>query len=546
MSEQMGRQSMPQPCSQWAKRLAAHLPGDLTPDEQQALRRHVTTCPACAAVLAEYEAMDAGILALPAVESLSFARVESIISTPIPATMNSQGILPITHERERSHLVMPARLKPAARFASLAAAILFVGAIASSLLLVMALHRPQAGNNGGQQPAPVATAKAITKEAIVCPPDGTARAAYMPPLTSTHNHDNLIYVDNEQATSSPKSAEAIVMRYDAVTGQKTAIIKLVATTIINAEVSPDGQWALLVSQSDVSQYELQIVRVDGKYLQTLACSLKEFMYVSWSPSQQWALISEVTSRQAAISVLQFDLLQLATGSLRTLDFGAVTSASGPVFLAWLDDTHFAVAHATDINGSGSYTTTISSFDITQTVKQSPGGGQYLAGPLAGAVNFASNEDGAPLYISQCSGSPQDVTPPCSISEQDIHGGAPQVIYKSTNLAITAIRAYGKSGLLVMIHNILGNTSQNGVYKLNNTTLTRLFPTSESAPTSFNPFTEDPWANVSRDGNWYALKIEVGASDTLAIGSMNGGPLTTIDTRGQDNWSISGAVGWATM
>lgn len=548
MSEQQSSQQMPRPCPQWAARLAARHPDDLTPDEQRALRRHAATCPSCAAVLTEYDAMDAGILALPAVEPLPFASVESIVSALIPATMNSQGAPPLTREQQRARSDMPARFRPVARFASLAVAVLFVGAIAGSLLLVLALHHPQAGNHTGQHPEQNESAqtKAISKQALACPPDGTARAAVMPALTSTHNHDNLIYVENEQATSSPKSAEALLMRYDPVTQQKTAILKLLSATIINAEVSPDGQWVLFVSKTPAPIYQVQLVRVDGSYLQTLACSPKEVMYASWSPTQQWALIGEVTSSQAAISVLQFVLLQLATGNLQTLDFGAVTSASDPVFLTWLDGTRFAMAHATDVNGSGTYTTTITSFDITQAIKQQPGGGQQLTGPLSGAVNFASDEDGSPLSISQCNGSPQDVTPPCSISEQPVQGGAPHVIYKTTNLAITAIRAYSKGGLLVMIEDILGDTSQNGVYKLNGTKLTRLFSTTASEPTSFNPFTQDPWANVSRDGNWYALNIEVGNSDTLAIGSMNGGPLTTIDTREQVNQLNSGAIGWSSM
>lgn len=547
MSEQLSSQQMPQPCPQWAALLAARHPDDLTSDEQRALRRHVATCPACAAVLAEYDAMDAGILALPIVEPLPFANVESIVSTLIPATMNSQGAPPLMRERQRARSDLPARLRPVARFASLAVAVLFVGAIAGSLLLVLALHRPQVGNNTGQHPAQNESAqtKAISKQALVCPPDGTARAAVMPALTSTHNHDNLIYVDNEQAAPSPKAAEALLMRYDTATQQKTAILKLLSVTIINAEVSPDGRWVLFVSKTPAPLYQVQLVRVDGSYLQTLACSPKEVMYVSWSPTQQWALIGEVTSSQAAISVLQFVLLQLATGDLQKLDWGAMTSASDPVFLTWLDRTRFAMAHATDVNGSGTYTT-ITSFDITQAIKQQPGGGQQLAGPLPGAVNFASDEDAAPLYISQCSGSPQEVTPPCSISAQPVQGGTPQVIYKTTNLAITAIRAYDKGGLLVMVDNTQGDTTQNGMYKLNGTNLTRLFSTIASEPTSFNPFTQDPWANVSRDSNWYALNIEVGNSDTLAIGPMNGGPLITIDTHEQTNQSISGAIGWTTM
>lgn len=549
MNEQMGRQHMPRPCQQWAARLAARHPSDLTPGEQRALRSHVATCPACTAVLAEYRAMDAAILALPAVEPLPFASVESIARTPIIATMNSQDMQSATRERRARHADAPARRAALARFASLAAAVLFVGAIVASLLLVMAGHRSQTGNNAvGQNPA----TSGISKKTVACPPDGTARAANMPPLTTMHNHDNLIYVDNEQPAPSPKSTEALLMRYDAVTEQKTAILKLVAATIINAEVSPDGQWLMYVSRSDVNTYALQIVRVDGKYLQTLICSQQEFTDVSWSPDQQWIAINQLlvtpngkASGSTSSDSYRFSLLRLATGAFHTTDLSGVTGSISPDVRVWLDNSHLLVEHVTGVSASN-YTTTLYSLDITQWLKGQQRATQQLTGSLSGAVNAASIGDGAPLYISQCEGSPQEPISPCSISEQPIQGGASQVIYKTTNLAINAIRVYGKSGLLVMIDNVQGDISQNGVWKLNGTSLTRLFPTTDSAPTSFNPYTEDPWANVSRDGRWYALKIEVGSSDTLAIGSMNGGPLTTIDTRGQANWSISGAAGWTTM
>ncbi len=544
---------MPQPCQQWAERLAARHPSDLSPDEQRALRSHVAGCPACAAVLAEYRAMDAAILALPAVESLPFASVESIARAPIIATMNSQGTQPVTRERRAGHSGTPARRAALIRFASLAAAVLFVGAIVGSLLLVMAGHRSQAGNNTvRQRPVTGAPAQGITKKAVECPPDGTVRAAIMPPLTTTHNHDNLVYVDNEQSAPSPKAAAALLMRYDTVTQQKIVILKLVQATIINAEVSPDGQWALYVSRSDVNMYAIQLVRVDGKYLQTLVCSQQEFMDVSWSPDQQWIAINQLlvspngTAPGATNSyAYHFELLRLATGEFHTTDLTGVTGSISPDVSRWLDNSHLLVERVISVSTSN-YTTTLYSLDITLWLNGQQRSMQQLTGPLSGAVNVASDEDGAPLYISQCKGSSQAALPPCGISEQPIQGGAPQVIYKTANLAIDAIRAYGKGGLLIMVDNVLGNTSQNGVWKLNGTSLTRLYPTTDNAPTSFNPFTEDPWANVSRDGRWYALKIEAGSSDTLAIGSMNGGPLTTIDTRGQANWSISGAAGWTTM
>ncbi len=51
------------PCVEWQEKLAATHPDDLSPSHREALERHVASCPACAAVRAEYLAIDALLLA---------------------------------------------------------------------------------------------------------------------------------------------------------------------------------------------------------------------------------------------------------------------------------------------------------------------------------------------------------------------------------------------------------------------------------------------------------------------------------------------------
>src|SRR5258708_20983739 len=63
--------SMPTPCPLRAENLAPTLPTDLSPAERAALNAHLTTCPAWAAGLAEYRAMDRRILSLPPVAPLT-------------------------------------------------------------------------------------------------------------------------------------------------------------------------------------------------------------------------------------------------------------------------------------------------------------------------------------------------------------------------------------------------------------------------------------------------------------------------------------------
>ena len=58
----------PTPCPQWAEKIAARHPDDLSPYERLALREHLLSCPACASTYAAYASMEAGIRNLPPVQ----------------------------------------------------------------------------------------------------------------------------------------------------------------------------------------------------------------------------------------------------------------------------------------------------------------------------------------------------------------------------------------------------------------------------------------------------------------------------------------------
>ena len=95
-----------------------------------------------------------------------------------------------------------------------------------------------------------------------CPAPGTARAAYMPSM-ALGTHPTIVYIVNESTAGTLK-------RYDVVTGGKVEIVKLANTYINSAQLSGNGQWLLFVStQKGASLSKLQLVRMDGQYLQTL-------------------------------------------------------------------------------------------------------------------------------------------------------------------------------------------------------------------------------------------------------------------------------------
>ncbi len=137
------------PCAQWARKLAAAHPGDISSTERAALDNHIQSCPACASVQAEYREMDARILALPPVTPLTGlpASLQHIFSeqpgdeqqhtgkgsaAPIafPTTMQSTPSMPVS-------VTSPKRLM---RLASAIAAVLVVGALIVGFLILFTGH----------------------------------------------------------------------------------------------------------------------------------------------------------------------------------------------------------------------------------------------------------------------------------------------------------------------------------------------------------------------------------------------------------------------
>lgn len=77
-----------QPCAEWAEKLVATHPDDLSPTEWAALEAHIAQCPACAAVRAEYRLMDDLIRNYPVREAL----VHSPSLPPLPRQLASENV----------------------------------------------------------------------------------------------------------------------------------------------------------------------------------------------------------------------------------------------------------------------------------------------------------------------------------------------------------------------------------------------------------------------------------------------------------------------
>ena len=152
------------PCPQWAEKLAARHPYDLSPRESLALNVHLTSCSACADAYSDYASMEYGIRALPSVKPLEV--LPSQLPLQQQETVEQNAPLPFmtTQEREvigafgpllsshgASESSIPRRLR-FTRFATIAAVVITLLLLGSSLALFQ--HRSFPGPSGASS-API-------------------------------------------------------------------------------------------------------------------------------------------------------------------------------------------------------------------------------------------------------------------------------------------------------------------------------------------------------------------------------------------------------
>ena len=136
------------PCSEWADKLAARHPDDLSPADAAALKQHLQTCAACASAYRSYALMESAIRALPVGEPLAALPQQSLLEEPVKgrladAASSEQVIFPRWPRATT-------RRKQFVRFANLAAAVLVVGAIIVASVLLFGTHHPT--TTGGKGP----------------------------------------------------------------------------------------------------------------------------------------------------------------------------------------------------------------------------------------------------------------------------------------------------------------------------------------------------------------------------------------------------------
>lgn len=446
----------------------------------------------------------------------------------------------------------------------------------SALLAACGAQSPTAGKQTGASTAIVSTktptvpkttpttppTTPMPQTQTSCPAPGTARAAITAPLAHG-NHASIVYLATHFSNGSITS---ILKRFDVVTGTTTTILTLTNEVVREPQISADGQW-ILFDHSTITQDQLQMVRMDGRGLQTLYCG-STLSNIIWSSDQQSVLFSQSTSPQTSYGIY---LLNLHTGAvqLELKPTQTQLGSSGVYPVTWLDNTRAYVAFTT---------APIAPFDRLGILDTSKGPNQPASSLVAiyqdktgipynyPCWNADSSYDASTLFVAQCSGiSAPNCSGSCALGTREgpsaIYtepgaGGTLKSLFNSQTLGIAAVRSITSSLLLLQVDNFSQNyqvdTSQNGLWIIHSdgTGLTRLTTEANKTSAGLCQFSQNPWSNASRDGNLYSFQTNASNSPhhitayTLSYGSLNGGSPKSFAS--VNDGSQLAIVGWTTM
>ncbi|GHO99911.1 hypothetical protein KSF_099590 [Reticulibacter mediterranei] len=393
-----------------------------------------------------------------------------------------------------------------------------------------------------------------------CPSTGTARAAVMAPYLS-QGHNALVYAVSFQDIQGTGKRSGTLMRYDSVTGKASPIIT-VPNMLTNVQVSGDGQWVIFSAYGGDPE-QIQMVRIDGKGLQTLYCTSSSagLGRILASPG----LDSERDWRLFFTDGSTMNVLNIPTGKIEQ----KFSSHHSYRPLMWPNDRNLYLLERGTSNQSG--LDGQSSLVSLDTYDPIPASDPRFLGEMS-VSTFCSDLDIGPdlqtIFTSQCKGYAEgdhnaDGGPPnqgpstVNRIQQDTTNTSgwskPTAIFTSSTLAVLQVRAVTSSTLLLLVGNGDQYSHQNGLWKINTdgSGLQRL-SIEMSDRTMFNHCSQYPWSNVARDGSMYAFKTgstQALGYDKLFVGSLNGGQPTAIAEDGVGTIKSDSQLevaGWTTI
>lgn len=320
--------------------------------------------------------------------------------------------------------------------------------------------------------------------------------------------------------------------------QRHAVVAITSQNehIQTAQISGDGQWVLMVVNLN-SISELQLVRLDGKYMQTLYCAPAgqqidptQSTGAQWSPDQKQIIFVQGPADGKPHPLY---LLNLASGAVQleltpgsnhyvdpTIDYLPIT---------WIDNARLYLVDQPSFV----------SLSILDTRKGPNQHASDLQGLIEGhqfQADLDSSYDASKLFVTQLNEAYDiDKKAPsifCFIGVMPVNRADFTHNISCKNLQVLSLRVigYSSSSLMLGVNGDIQNAND-GYWKINidGTGLTQL----NTQPAWFNKFTQYPWSNFSRNGSFY--------TDGLFYGSLHGGPLTRYASDGEGDGNI--LVGW---
>ena len=390
-------------------------------------------------------------------------------------------------------------------------------------------NRPATGINPvnkGNTPLTTGNTQPVPSTLTDCPLPGQARAAVTAPLV-LGTHPNVVYIVDEGTSANPGYGTIKRREADPTVTKGVEISKMAHTSIVEAQVSKDGQWVLFVANTN-GVSELRMVRVDGQGLQTLYCAPTNETISSsqWSFDQRTVVFNVGSS----VGIPATYLLDVTTGNVQVELVPQSTLAYAP--RTWLDNTHIYLTSFIPNSDAGVRDLYI--LDINKGPDQHDNNLQKIVPGLQPCGSFDSSYDSRQLLVSTCllappiGGGLSMPSGPTIISNEAVTGSPTKMITK-LNHAVTMLRAVTPTTLLLLVENGSGDTSQNGLWEMNTdgTGLMQLTNDKQNAQ-SLCKFSQNAWSNVSRDGTLYALQEVIPNASAnkntynMYYGSMNGG------------------------
>src|SRR5205823_11972513 len=172
------------------------------------------------------------------------------------------------------------------------------------------------------------------------------------------------------------------------------------------------------------QTKLELIRVDGRYQQTLYCTTagSGINGIQWSTNQQLIAFSLYNSNTQIESI---DLLNTSNGAVQTDLSVSISNPGNAVNLrTWLDNTRFYLTN-TQIDQPP---------NIIYLLDTSKGSNQKLSDLLVvfnGSFNdFDSSYDGTKIFINSCACGQGGFSGPGAITVRPATGGSAQTLYSS--------------------------------------------------------------------------------------------------------------------